>query len=218
MTARRLRPSQPGGGAVRGLKRFIGLGWILVLGCLFAFACSSGSSPGTTPGPDDNTELSVTPETATSGADTATPSTTDAASWPRSTATAPAATTTRTPGIAYPDATLTPGDVRPVAAAQVCKSGYSSSVRSVSTATKNKVYSEYHITSHVTGAFEVDHLISLELGGSNDIKNLWPEPSDPRPGFHEKDQLENKLHALICAGRMELTEAQHEIATDWYAA
>jgi hypothetical protein len=28
----------------------------------------------------------------------------------------------------------------------------------------------------------VNHLIPLEPGGSNDIKKLWPQLADPRPG------------------------------------
>jgi hypothetical protein len=59
--------------------------------------------------------------------------------------------------------------------------------------------------------YEVDHLISLELGGSNSIKNLWPEPGFPNP----KDKLENRLHAMVCNGQLSLLQAQHDIATNW---
>jgi hypothetical protein len=55
---------------------------------------------------------------------------------------------------------------------------------------------------------EVDHLILLELGGSNEIKNLWPEPDDPRPGWDDKDELENELHRPVCSGEMTLADAQ----------
>jgi hypothetical protein len=37
---------------------------------------------------------------------------------------------------------------------------------------KAQVHREYGIASHQSGEYEIDHLISLELGGSNDIKNL----------------------------------------------
>jgi hypothetical protein len=47
----------------------------------------------------------------------------------------------------------------------------------------------------VTIAGEIDHLISLELGGSNDAKNLWPQPS---PDYKAKDELENYLHKRVC--------------------
>jgi hypothetical protein len=91
-------------------------------------------------------------------------------------------------------------------------------VRNVSEATKNQVYAEYGIASHASGQYEVDHLISLELGGSNSIKNLWPEPYVGDLNAHVKDKLENKLHALVCDGQLDLATAQQEIATDWIAA
>jgi Excalibur calcium-binding domain len=85
---------------------------------------------------------------------------------------------------------------------------------------KNAVYAEYAIVSRVTGQYEIDHLIPLELGGANTISNLWPELNDhPKPGvINSKDLLENKLHDLVCAGQLGLPAAQHAIATDWYAA
>ena len=116
----------------------------------------------------------------------------------------------------YPDPTLTPGDVFPgLTAQEVCASGYSKSVRSVSAEEKAAVYARYGITN-TPGQHEVDHFISLELGGSNDLKNLWPEPYEPRPGAHEKDTVENALHAAICSGKMSLAQAQTIISQDWY--
>ncbi len=117
-----------------------------------------------------------------------------------------------------PDTSCTPGVALPVTAAQVCVSGYSKSVRNVSAKTKNAVFAEYGITSHPTGAYEVDHLISLELGGSNDIKNLFPEAALPTPGFHEKDKVENYLHQQVCSGKISLKTAQYQIATNWLSA
>jgi len=55
----------------------------------------------------------------------------------------------------------------------------------------------------------------LELGASNDIKNLWPQPDDPRPGDGEQDQLESELHHLVCSGKISLGEVQRCIASDW---
>lgn len=114
------------------------------------------------------------------------------------------------------DTGCTPGDILPsVTKSQVCQSGYASSVRNVSTSTKNEVYRSYGITSHRSGQYEVDHLVSLELGGSNDISNLWPEAASPTPGFHEKDKVENYLHDQVCSGAISLKQAQTEIATNW---
>jgi hypothetical protein len=117
-----------------------------------------------------------------------------------------------------PDSACTPGAIFEDAAVdQICTPGYSSSVRNVPLSEKDEVYAEYGIASHEPGQYEVDHLISLELGGSNDIANLWPEPAEPTPGFHEKDKVENYLHDQVCAGRMSLQQAQYQIATNWLA-
>ena len=97
-------------------------------------------------------------------------------------------------------------------AAQVCTPGYSKSVRNVPQSEKNRVYAEYGIRRHTPGAYEVDHLISLELGGSNSIKNLWPEK---QPGARSKDKLENSLHRDVCDGTISLRAAQKQIVHWW---
>lgn len=114
------------------------------------------------------------------------------------------------------DPACTPGAVFPAATKeQICVSGYSQSVRNVPQSEKDQVYAEYGITHHSKGEYEVDHLISLELGGSNDIANLWPEAANPTPGFHEKDEVENYLHDLVCRGKISLSQAQEIIRTNW---
>lgn len=114
------------------------------------------------------------------------------------------------------DAACTPGAIfTDVTKSMICKSGYSKSVRNVSNEVKSQVYAEYGITTHTSGQYEVDHLIPLELGGSNDIANLWPEAALPTPGFHEKDAVENYLHSQVCSGKMSLTEAQQKEANSW---
>lgn len=100
----------------------------------------------------------------------------------------------------------------------ICTPGYSKKIRNVPASVKRKVYEEYGITSHEPGEYEVDHLISLELGGSHSIKNLWPESYRGEKNAHVKDRLENKLHRLVCSGELDLKTAQQEIATDWLAA
>lgn len=118
-----------------------------------------------------------------------------------------------------PDARLTPGDVLPVTARDICVVGYSKKVRNVPESVKRKVYEEYGIRSHAPGEYEVDHLISLELGGSNSIRNLWPESYVSAPfNAHIKDTLENRLHRMVCAGQIDLRTAQQAIARDWVSA
>lgn len=118
-----------------------------------------------------------------------------------------------------PDPKLTPGAVLPVTRDDICVPGYTQKVRNVPDAVKRQVYAAYGITSHKAGDFEVDHLISLELGGSNSPKNLWPESYKTQPwNAHVKDALENRLHADICTNQIDIATAQHEIATDWIGA
>lgn len=120
---------------------------------------------------------------------------------------------------ALQDSACTPGAVFPNATKeQICTPGYSKSVRNVPVSEKRQVYEEYGLHyPQKPGSYEADHLISLELGGSNDIANLWPEAAEPRPGFHEKDIVENYLHDQMCKGAISLQEAQKEISTDWLA-
>lgn len=122
-----------------------------------------------------------------------------------------------------PDPHLTPGAVNPAATLQViCVPGYTSrpGVRQVTAATKAERFRAYGVDPKGPGApFEIDHLISLELGGSNEPTNLWPQ-SYVTQGLnaHLKDALEDRLHALVCAGKVPLAQAQHEISTDWPGA
>jgi len=62
-------------------------------------------------------------------------------------------------------------------------------------------------------------LISLELGGSNDARNLWPEPYQGEAlNAHVKDRLENNMHADVGAGEVSLNDTQTEISTNWIEA
>jgi hypothetical protein len=118
-----------------------------------------------------------------------------------------------------PDPRLTPGDVLDVSLSDICEPDYTKSVRDVPTSERQQVYAEYGIHHHAPHAYEVDHLIPLELGGSNSIRNLWPESYLSQPwNAHIKDRLENELHRLVCSGRLNLHTAQQDIAADWIKA
>ena len=112
-----------------------------------------------------------------------------------------------TPGAIFPDATKN----------EICVSGYSSTVRNVSISLKKKVFAQYGIEYPVPfGSYEVDHLIPLALGGSNDIANLWPKSAEPFPGFYEKNITGNYLHKEVCDGNIALSIAQERMAKDWF--
>lgn len=121
-----------------------------------------------------------------------------------------------------PDPHCTPGSVDPAVTqanigSTICRSGYTAKVRPPSAQTgKAKydiAYPAYGIPRHDRS--ELDHLVSLELGGSNDITNLWPEVGTvPNP----KDRVENALHRAVCEGKVTLRAAQRAIAGDWLTA
>ncbi|WP_174720030.1 MULTISPECIES: hypothetical protein [unclassified Meiothermus] len=118
-----------------------------------------------------------------------------------------------------PDAAKTPGDVLTTDASLVCQKGYSASVRNVPPALKQQVFALYGLTKAPGQDWEVDHLISLELGGSNSVRNLWPQAGFITPwNYHVKDRLENALHYLVCRGELPLSVAQHAIAKNWIEA
>ena len=118
-----------------------------------------------------------------------------------------------------PNIQLTPGDSLDVTAKDVCTPGYSKRVRNVPQAVKEQAYREYGILHREKGEYEVDHLISLELGGSNSIKNLWPQSYKTQPwNAYVKDHLEDAFHADICSGKIDIKEAQRLISSDWIAA
>ncbi len=115
-----------------------------------------------------------------------------------------------------PDSSLTPGDVLTSDANVVCVSGYSARVRNVSAATKRQVFQMYGLVKKVGEDWEVDHLVALELGGSNSVRNLWPEAGFTSPlNYRIKDRLENALRDLVCSGRLDLKQVQQEIAANW---
>lgn len=124
-----------------------------------------------------------------------------------------------------PDPALTPGAVRTSSKEEICGTK-TSTVRNVSGSLKLQVYRRYGMSgpnaafpgTDLLPPYEVDHLVSLELGGSNDITNLWPQAFGQPMGAHEKDALENRLHKLVCNGQLSVEDAQHAIASDWIGA
>jgi hypothetical protein len=114
-----------------------------------------------------------------------------------------------------PDSACSPGAVLTTNTKVICVSGYTKTVRNVSTATKKKVFKEYDISYTQHSNYEVDHIISLELGGSNDTSNLYPESYLIKDNARVKDKFENYLHKEVCNGTIAIDEAQKEISSDW---
>lgn len=131
--------------------------------------------------------------------------------WPQTTADAVE------PG-ALPVAALTPGATRPVTLDELCH-GQTPQPRTIPAAVQQEVLRDYHMGDVPAHEYELDYLITPELGGSADRRNLWPERYTSRKwNARVKDELENLLPRLVCEGRVALVTAQRDIATDWIAA
>ena len=117
-----------------------------------------------------------------------------------------------------PDLKLTPGYMRSVTVTELCTTS-TSAVRNVPDSLKKKVFASYGLTGNDRNlcgeGYEIDHLVSLELGGANDAQNLWPQSYCGKYNAHDKDKLENELHRRICKGQMNIIDAQMCIKTDW---
>jgi len=132
-------------------------------------------------------------------------------------------------GFPIPDPRCTPGATNATLTLDVLKSARFTTrcVRDKATSAQKKAntYDWYGVQhpEHNTGrtqTCELDHLVSLELGGADTLSNIWPQcgpsgvPLEER-FFKEKDRVENYLATRVCQGQMDLAEAQRGIAKDW---
>jgi hypothetical protein len=121
-----------------------------------------------------------------------------------------------------PDPACTPGSLDPRVtqagiAETICRHGWTATVRPPSGMTDRAKYDvAYPAYSVPAGtAAELDHLVPLELGGANDIGNLWPE-AGAIP--NRKDSVEGALRKAVCNGTVRLAAAQYAIAANWETA
>src|SRR5947207_6870373 len=97
--------------------------------------------------------------------------------------------------LAVPNPTLTPGFARPMAREAVCAVRWGLDRRHVTITMRRAVFAAYGVPWADRGLYEVDHLIPRELGGADDVRNLWPQRW---PDARQKDRDENRLHRAVC--------------------
>lgn len=134
-------------------------------------------------------------------------------------------------GYALPDPACTPGAIDTAVTqadigSTICSSGWTSSVRPPESMTETAKYQSMDAYDSPGSAseYEYDHLVPLELGGSSDVRNLWPELDTGSPsqfdssdsyGENAKDGVEDRLNAAVCSGEVTLAAAQQAIAANW---
>lgn len=133
-----------------------------------------------------------------------------------------------------PDPACTPGSITPLVTSSnlsstICRYGYSASVRPPESLTEPEKFAlmQAYGDTGSPSQYEFDHLIPLELGGSSNLANLWPEPNQGSPstfnsyasyGLNAKDGVESQSNYAVCDRGYPLALAQREMASDWVLA
>jgi len=116
-----------------------------------------------------------------------------------------------------PSSFQTPGAKGKANDAQVCAADFEASVKPIAKWQRDQALERYgKRTEDFTG--DLDHLIPIALGGTNDPDNLWPLPSSKEMGPEQKKALDLKLHEMVCAKTLTLKAAQDAIKKDWVKA
>lgn len=100
-----------------------------------------------------------------------------------------------------PNPTLTPGDWTD-----------HRTVRNVPLALKAAVYRSYNIRLLRRVLYTIDHLVPLELNGTNSQRNLWPQP---RSEAKAKDADENFYARQVATRRTSIELARIALLLKW---
>jgi hypothetical protein len=135
-----------------------------------------------------------------------------------------------------PDSSLTPGLARTdISLDEICSTPWGQDARSVTAAMKRAVIASYNFNPKVcpftkvkgkrVRRAEIDHLIPRDLGGADEIENLWPQCYEPvnkdkskqADGANKKDRLEKELNKRLCAAPSFglLMHYRHGMQTNW---
>ena len=116
----------------------------------------------------------------------------------------------------HPDSNLTPGVLCTPKDKDFMGFAYKSKIarcsRNIKHDEKLKVAAAYKVPESEWAKYEFDHLFPLCAGGSDDPKNLWPQPLAEA---HKKDVIENE----VCTGLRDNTMTQAvaiQKIKDWF--
>jgi len=114
-----------------------------------------------------------------------------------------------------PDPRITPGAICSAQDSDFDGLAYEEQIphckRNFSESKKATVARVYNVPKANWSEYEFDHLIPLCAGGSNDVRNVWPEPLEHA---HRKDKIEDHVCSGMRAGAMTQKEAIQEVF-DW---
>jgi len=117
----------------------------------------------------------------------------------------------------YPNPELTPGNFLTMDTDFLCiPRTVEELAKDTTVETKKQIFENYQLSYPPKKKYQMDRYIPISLGGSNDIRNIWPQSID-YPGYQEKDKAEEYLYNLMCNNTINITTAQERIKTDWIA-
>ncbi|SFS07475.1 Putative zinc-finger [Granulicella pectinivorans] len=121
-----------------------------------------------------------------------------------------------------PNLSLTPGAIRTVSLSEICSAADDDDDLDpvLPASIQHAVFQEYGIAAAgMEKNYQIDYLVNPQLGGTDDIRNLWPQAYQGGVwNARAKDQLEERLHQMVCNQTIDLGTAQRAITTDWIAA
>jgi hypothetical protein len=117
-----------------------------------------------------------------------------------------------------PNPMLTPGEATAVPLGQVCQTSVPLLAPDPTPRLTRQVFREYQMPVGSEGEFEVDYLVTPALGGTSNVRNLWPQPHQAIWSSYAKDQLETYLRSAVCRGDVPLKVAQNALAHNWIRA
>lgn len=113
-----------------------------------------------------------------------------------------------------PNNLQTPGAASKVDVKKLCAADFESSVKPATDWQKAEALSRYGLRPEkFDGA--LDHVVPVALGGTNDPDNLYPFHAQGEFTAAAKQELEAKLHDLVCSGKMSVKQAQDVFKKDW---
>jgi esterase/lipase superfamily enzyme len=129
-------------------------------------------------------------------------------------------------GFPIPDPSCTPGGINSTVTLDVLRSHtFKKSCLTKTDTPSVSPYDWYKITPPNNNkgrnqTCELDHLVPLELGGTDTLDNIWPQCGPPGVAlsqryFKQKDLVEKYLLRTVKEGKLTLADAQRGIATDW---
>jgi len=129
-------------------------------------------------------------------------------------------------GHRFPDKRCTPGALNPTVTEEVLRSPdfRTDCTRNMGTSedAKKIIFKWYNVTEDET--CEMDHFVSLEIGGSDMLMNLWPQCGPPGStglarDFKQKDSVELHLGDQVrlgeARGGLSQDQARKAVTKDW---